>query len=530
MNPKDERPSAPAALDAAADIRGSKAGITIVVMLAALMAMIDITIVNVALSDIRASFGTPLDQIGWVSTGYMMANIVVIPMTGWFQRRFGVRRYFTASIVLFTIASALCGLAWNLPALVLFRVLQGLGGGAIIPTAQTILFARYPKKEHGMAAGLFGLAAITGPLLGPSIGGWLIDLSSWHWIFYVNVPIGVLAAILVMRFVDQPNFRPPQGDEAKIDVFGIGLLVVGMPSLQFVLEEGNREGWFESRTIVVLSAVAAITLVTFVVHELETPHPVMDLRVFKNRSYSAGTGLNFLTGFALFSGSYLFSLFGGAVMRQSALDLGRVFLVAGTVSIVIMPVMGRLAPKVDGRWLLAIGITVVATSQIVASHLTAQAGFWDLVRPNMIRSFGLGFIFIPVSVLALSDLPDDQRGNATGLFNLTREFGGSIGTAVMGVLVTDGIKENASHVAAHLTAYDPNVQQTVAQISGTLGSLTYQRTGVAEAIVAMRVQREGMVLSFEHGFRFVALAMALGIVLVLLLKRPKAGVDVSGAH
>src|SRR5512135_1017331 len=214
-------------MDSAGEIRGSKAGITIVVMLAAVMAMIDITIVNVALSDIRASFGTPLDQIGWVSTGYMMANIVVIPMTGFFQRRFGIRAYFAASIVLFTAASALCGLAWNLPALVLFRILQGLGGGAIIPTAQTILFARYPRNEHGMAAGLFGLAAITGPLLGPSIGGYLIDIASWHWIFYVNLPIGALAAVLVLRFVEQPGFRPPRGDEATVDFFGIGLLVVG---------------------------------------------------------------------------------------------------------------------------------------------------------------------------------------------------------------------------------------------------------------------------------------------------------------
>src|SRR5262245_49019769 len=194
-----------------APIQGSKAAITITVMAAALMALIDISIVNVALSDIRASFGTPIDQIGWVSTGYMMANIVVIPMTGWFQRRFGYRRYFAASIAVFTLASALCGLAWNLPSLVLFRALQGLGGGAIIPTAQSILFARYEKREHGMAAALFGLGAITGPLLGPTIGGYLIDWFSWHWIFMVNVPIGILAGALVLRFVEQPKWQPPQG-------------------------------------------------------------------------------------------------------------------------------------------------------------------------------------------------------------------------------------------------------------------------------------------------------------------------------
>jgi DHA2 family multidrug resistance protein len=512
------------------EITGSKIGITAVVMVAALMAMIDITIVNVALSDIRASFGTPIDQIGWVSTGYMMANIVIIPMTGWFQRRFGIRRYFTASIILFTSASALCGLAWSLPVLVLFRVLQGLGGGAIIPTAQTILFARYPKRELGMAAGLFGLAAITGPLLGPSIGGYLIDLMSWHWIFFVNVPIGVVAAVLVLRFVEQPNFAPPVGDEAKIDTFGIALLAVGMPSLQYVLEEGNRDGWLESRRIIVLSTIAAITLVTFIVHELETPRPVMNLRVFANRSYAAGTGLNFLTGFALFSGSYLFSLFGGEVMHYSALDLGRVFLVAGTVSLVVMPLMGRFASKVDGRYLLFIGVLVVAVSQLVAGRLTSEAGFWDLVRPNMIRSFGLGFVFIPVSVLALSGLSDRERGNATGLFNMTRELGGSIGTALMGMLVTDGITRNGAHLAEHITAYNPWAQDQMLAMSSGIGALTYQRTGVDLGMMALKVSREAMVLSYEHGFRFVAAVMLLGVVLVLLLQKAKPGVELEGAH
>ncbi|HVU04423.1 MAG TPA: DHA2 family efflux MFS transporter permease subunit [Polyangiaceae bacterium] len=511
-------------------VTGSKAGITAVVMTAALMAMIDITIVNVALSDIRASFGTPIDQIGWVSTGYMMANIVIIPMTGWLQRRFGYKRYFAASIALFTVASSLCGLAWNLPSLVAFRALQGLGGGAIIPTAQSILFARYPQKEHGMAAAMFGLGAITGPLLGPTIGGYLIQWASWHWIFMVNVPIGIVAALLTLRFVEQPAFVAPSGADAKIDVFGISLLAVGMASLQYVLEEGNREGWLESRLIVVLAAVAAIALLTFVVHELETDRPVVDLRVFKNRSYSAGTGLNFLTGFALFSGSYMFSLFAGSVIRYTALDIGKVFLVAGTVSVVVMPLMGRLAPAVDGRILLLIGVGVVSTSQFVASHLTQAAGFWDLVTPNMIRSFGLGFIFIPVSVVALSGVSPAQRGNATGLFNLTRELGGSLGTALMGMLVADDMKRYGSYLSESVNLQNPLVQEQLRQISYGVGSQTFQRDLVAESILKLRVTTQAMVLSFENGFRWTALVMSLGVVLVLVLRKPSGGAEVSGAH
>jgi DHA2 family multidrug resistance protein len=511
-------------------VQGSKAGITAVVMTAALMAMIDITIVNVALSDIRASFGTPIDQIGWVSTGYMMANIVIIPMTGWFQRRFGFKRYFAGSIALFTVASALCGLSWNLASLVVFRALQGLGGGAIIPTAQSILFARYPQKEHGMAAALFGLGAITGPLFGPTIGGYLIEWFSWHWIFIVNVPLGCIAALLALRFIEEPGFAPPKGAAAKVDVFGIVLLAVGMACLQFVLEEGNREGWTDSTLIVVLGAVAAISLVTFIVHELEAPHPVVDLRVFANRSYTAGTGLNFLTGFALFSGSYMFSLFAGSVIHYTALDIGKVFLVAGTVSVVVMPLMGKLSTKVDGRILLAIGVTVVAFSQVVASHLTQSAGFWDLVKPNMIRSFGLGFIFIPVSVMALSTLLPSQRGNATGLFNLTRELGGSLGTALMGMLVTNDIKRFGSYLGENVYASNPLAQERIGMLSSSLGPRTFQHELVGESMLKLQLTTQAMVKSFDNGFRWTALAMSLGLVLILLLKRPQPGVVVEGAH
>ncbi len=500
-------------------LRGSKVAITVVVMLAALMAMIDISIVNVALTDIRASFATPLDQIGWVSTGYMMANIVVIPMTGWFQRRFGFRKYFTVSVIVFTAASALCGAAWNLPSLVVFRILQGLGGGAIIPTAQSILFARYPKEQHGMAAGLFGLGAITGPLLGPTIGGYLIDLSSWHWIFLINVPIGLVVAALAWKVIEEPEFV---ADRRPIDVTGIVLLATGMPALQYVLEEGNREGWFDSTTIMALAAVAVISLVTFVVHVLEAPNPIVDLRVFKNRSYAAGTGINFLTGLALFSSSYLFSLFCGSVMHYTALDIGRVFLVAGLVQVLLMPIVGKLAPKIDPRIMLFVGVSVVGASQWIGSQLTGAAGFSDLVMPQLVRAVGLAFIFIPVSVAALSDLRPEERGNATGLFNLTRELGGSLGTAWMGKVVADGVVTHGQHIAAHLTPYDPAVQDRLAMLS---------HAGLpGELVLAGNVQNQALVMSFNDGFRLAMVAILVGIGLVLLLRKPRNTTAPAGAH
>ena len=502
-----------------APIQGSKAAITATTMAAALMAMIDISIVNVALSDIRASFAAPIDQIGWVSTGYMMANIVVIPMTGWLQRRFGFRRYFSTSVLIFTIASALCGLSWNLPSLVLFRVLQGLGGGAIIPTSQAILFSRYPRSEHGMAAALFGLGAITGPLLGPSIGGYMIAWLDWNWIFLVNVPIGLTVAFLIPRVLEEPGFTP---DTARIDAAGIGLLAVGMASLQYVLEEGNREGWSDSTLILVLGGVAAIALVTFIVHELETPNPVVDLRVFKNRNYAAGTGLNFLLGLAVFGAAYLFSLYCGAVMHYEALEIGRVFLLAGLSQIFLMPFIGKLANRVDPRYLLIWGVAMTTLSQWVSAHLTNEAAFGDLVLPQLIRSFGLAFVFVPVSIAALSDLPLAQRGNATGLFNLTRELGGSLGTAWMGKIIADGIVVHSSRLAEHVSPYNPTVQERW---------LGIQQSGMDPAGALMgRVKSQAMVMSFEDGFRITMLAIGLGILMVLLLKRARPQGAPGGAH
>ncbi len=508
-------------------VTGPKAGITIAVMLAALMAVLDISIVNVALTDIRASFGTPLDEIGWVSIGYMMANVVVIPMTGWLQRRFGYKRYFPVSILIFTAASALCGLAWNLPSLVVFRLLQGIGGGAIMPTAQSILFARYPREEHTMAGALFGLGAVTGPLLGPTVGGYLIDVANWHWIFLINLPFGLIAATLAYRFIDEPGWAPP-GD--KIDIPGIALLAVGMASLQYVLEEGHRDDWFASPLISTLAAISVICLVTFVVHELETRFPIVDFRVFSNVSYTAGTGINFLLGVALFSGAYIFSLFCGTVMHYTALQIGKVFLTAGLVQIVLMPLLGRFGAKADGRVLVAFGILVTSFSLWQNAHLTAAVGFWDLTYPQMIRAFGMGFIFIPLSVIALSDLPSRQRGGATGLFNLTREVGGSIGTAWMGTLLDGHIRFHTTTLASHVDVYNQATQEQLRTLEVGPGAGTPSPFDTAAEILNLRIGFQALVLAFDDAFMLTAMLFVSGVVLVFLLKRPRPGVAVAGAH
>jgi DHA2 family multidrug resistance protein len=509
-------------------IGGSKAGITAAVMAAALMAFLDISIVNVALSDIRASFGTPIDQIGWVSTGYMMSNVVVIPITGWLQARFGFRRCFAGSILLFTAASALCGLAWSLPSLVAFRALQGLGGGAIIPTAQSLLLARYPRHEHNMAGALFGLGAITGPLLGPTVGGYLIDWSSWHFIFYVNLPVGLAAAWLAWRHIEEPGFVPAA---RRIDWVGIALLAVGMPALQYVLEEGNREGWLQSGTIRVAALAAALALVTFVVHELESPDPVVDLRVFRNRSYAAGSGINFLLGITIFAGGYVLSLYCGAVLRYSALDIGRVFLCAGLVQIVTMPLIGRFAPRFDGRQLIAVGIAGVSLSLWMNTRLTAQSGFVDLVSSQLVRAASIGFVFISLAVAALSDLPERDRGSAAGLFNLTRELGGSIGTAWMGMTLDEHSRSYGAQLVENVSAYHQPALEQLAGIERVLGAANIDdASGGALAVMELRARLQSLVLAFDDCFWWLTASFACGVALVLLLRKSDPNAVIENAH
>ena len=508
-------------------IVGNKRLITIAAMLAGLMAFLDISIVNVGLSDIRANFGTPLDEIAWVSTAYAMANITIIPMSGWLLRRFGFRNYYTSSIILFTIASVLCGCAWDLKSLVLFRILQGLGGGAIIPTSQSVLFSRYPEKQHGAAGALFGIGAITGPLLGPTIGGYLIDAASWHWIFFVNIPIGMIAAYLAWTQIKQPKFV---SDRSPVDKLGIALLAIGMVSLQYVLEEGNRDGWFDSTTICVLAIVATISLTGFISHELEAKYPVVDLRVFKNRAYAAATGLNFLIGTAIFAGSLLLSLYCGTIMHYRALDIGRVFLMGTWIQILIFPIAGKLVTKVDPRGLLVIASVGIFTSLWMNAHLTTFATQGQVALPLFVRAVGTGFGFVPLTILGVSSLPQAQRPGGTALFNLTRELGASIGTAWMSTTLDRGTKHAYDAITTHVDVFSPALQDQLALLQHGPGARLADAQAAAVGVIQSRIASQSLLAAFNHGFLLLACAFFGASFLIGFMKKPAAKVDVSGAH
>jgi MFS transporter, DHA2 family, multidrug resistance protein len=508
-------------------ITGSLVAITIAAMSSALMSVLDISIVNVGLSDIRASFGTPLDQIAWVSTGYAMANITVIPMSGWLQRRFGIRKTLTVAILLFTASSVACGLSWNIESLVIFRIIQGLGGGAIIPTAQATLFGRFPREQAGMAGALFGLGAITGPLLGPTVGGLLIDHLSWHWMFYINVPIGLLGAGLAWTAIREEGF---EADQRPIDAIGAGLLGLGMISLQYVLEEGNRDGWLESPLIAFMLVVAVISLITFGVHVLEVDNPIVDLRVFKDRSYAAATALNCLIGTVLFGGSFLYSLYCGTIMHYRALDIGLIFLKASWIQLLLLPIIGRNLHKVDSRYLIFFGLVGVTFSTWLNANLTPSADMTTMIMPIFVRAISLSFCFVPLTVAALSSISPRDRGSATGLFNATRELGGSIGTAWMATRLTANAKMHYTYLAGDVDAYGAVAQDQLRAMQGGLLGRVPDPLGAAYGAMSGRINLQALSMAFSDGFATLAGLFLLSLVVVFFLAKPDAKVDTSAAH
>jgi DHA2 family multidrug resistance protein len=505
-------------------IIGPKWPIALVSMAAAFIAVLDVSIVNVALPSIRASIGATLQDTSWIATGYMVSNIVVIPMTGFFQRRIGYRNYFAGSLVLFTLASVLCAFAWNLPSIVIFRMLQGMGGGALIPTASSVMLDRFPKAERNMAMATFGLGAMMGPFFGPSLGGWLTDQFSWHLIFLINLPIGILEIFAILALVreDRSGVAP-----AKVDAVGIALMAGWLGTMQYVLEEGNGEGWFESPLIIGFTLLSASLCVAFIRHELVTPYPVVQLRFFADRQYASATAVNMGLGMSMFAGLYLFSLFSGVILGFTATQTGNLILYAASLQFILMPLIGKFGGRFDARKLAAFGVAMQFVSLYMQSQLTGQEGTWLMLLPQLVRVMGMPFIFIPMSTLALDRIAANDIGDATGLFSLTRELGGSIGTALLATTITRQTLIHKSQLAENVTAFS---QVAVARLGGMTQLMTAKLGGDpdrgAEAALASlngQVTRQALILAFNDAFALAA-CIAIGMfVMVLFMRKPAPG-------
>jgi MFS transporter, DHA2 family, multidrug resistance protein len=494
--------------------------ITITVILASVIELIDTSIVNVALPQMMGNLGATLDQIAWVVTGYVVANVIVIPMTGWFAAVFGRRNYFIGSLVLFTIASFFCGHATSLWELVIFRFLQGAGGGAMLSTSQAILVETFPPEELGLANGLFGLGVVVGPTVGPTLGGWITDSYSWRWIFYVNLPIGVIAILMAMAFLPDPK---ETRKITKIDWWGILLLIVGIGSLQIVLERGEAEDWFSTRYITILALVAVTGLALFIWRELASSNPVVDLHVLKDRSLAVGTFFTFVMGFGLYASVFIFPVFAQNLLGFTAMQTGLILLPGSLATAVMMPFVGKMLQKgVPPQLMNALGFICFFGFTLLLSHSTLASGRGDFFWPLVLRGVGLGLLFVPLTTMALSNLRGKDIAQGAGLTNMMRQLGGSFGIALVTTFIQFRSWTHRTNLLSHLSVYDPAVQERLRAITGGLmakGSDAFQAQQQAYGAIEGAVVRQTYLLTYMDAFRIVGVFFLLCIPMLLLFKR-----------
>jgi DHA2 family multidrug resistance protein len=435
--------------------------IAITVMLPTFIEIIDTSVVNVSLNHIRGSLSAGIDESTWTITSYLVSNAIIIPLSGWLSRLFGRKRYLISSIALFAISSFLCGSAWNLQSLVLFRVFQGIGGGGLQPISQSILLETFPPHQHGIAMAVFGIGIMFGPIIGPLIGGWITDNWSWHWIFFINIPIGVISIFMVMFFITDPPYM--KRAKMKIDYWGLALLAIGLGCLQIVLDKGQREDWFSSSFIVGLSIISATSLILFVIAELFVKYPVVNLKVFKNITFSTENIVMFFIFFNLFGSIVLLPIYLQTLMGYTATLAGVVLGPGGIASMIAMPIAGRLITKINPKGILAFGIIICAYSTHLMSRYNLNADFYSIAWPRILLGIGMGFAVIPLMTLAFSSIKKEAMGNATAIFNLLRNLGGSFGVAFISTMIARRAQSHQVHLVEHLTPFDTSYQVASSQ-------------------------------------------------------------------
>jgi DHA2 family multidrug resistance protein len=498
--------------------------IAIAVMTATFMEVLDTTVVNVSLPHIAGSLSATVDESTWVLTSYLVANAIVLPLAGWLASFFGRKRLLMSSVAGFTAASFLCGLAPSLPVLILLRVMQGFTGGALQPVSQAVLLEAFPPQERGRAMGFWGLGIVVAPILGPVLGGWLTDSYSWRWVFYINIPVGLASLLLIQLYVFDPPYITRRS--GRIDYWGIGLLAVGIGALQVLLDKGQEDDWFSSRFITVLAVTAVAMLAAFVLHELRAEQPVVDLRVLAVRTYSVGVMLMTVVGFVLYGSLVLLPLLLQTLLGYPSLQAGIALAPRGMGSFVAMPLVGLILARVDARKLLALGLTVGGLTLFWYGSLDLSLGYWDIFWPQLIQGAALGLLFVPLTTITMDAIPRERMGNATSVFNLMRNIGGSMGIAAATTLLARHQQVHTSVLGAHVDPYGPQARSLLEGLRAAFmarGADLATATERARAAVFGMVQRQAMMLSFTGIFRMLALLFLAMLPLILLMKRPQAG-------
>ncbi|MEK7308639.1 MAG: DHA2 family efflux MFS transporter permease subunit [Nitrospirota bacterium] len=496
--------------------------IALTVMLPTLIEIIDTSVVNVSLAHIRGSLSAGIDESTWTITSYLVSNAIIIPMTGWLSRFFGRKRYLIYSISLFTLSSLFCGSAWSLESLVFFRVLQGIGGGALQPISQSILFETFPRKQHGMAMAIFGIGIMFGPIIGPLLGGWITDNWSWHWIFFINIPIGIISILLVIFFIIDPPYMTRL--KMKVDYWGLAFLSLGLGCLQIVLDKGEKEDWFSSNFITLLGIISVVSLILFVIIEFFAEHPIVNLKTFKNLTFSAGNAVMFFAFFNLFGSIVLLPIYLQTLMGYTSTLAGMVLGPGGFATLIAMPIAGQLITKINPKAVLGFGIIVAAYSTYLMSQFSLSADFNTIIWPRVVLGVGMGFIFIPLTTLTMSGIRKENMGNATAIFNLLRNLGGSFGVAFITTIIARRAQFHQNHLVEHLTPFDTAYQITSSQTSQFLqnrgfDAVTSQNAGLSA--MYRQLLRHASMLSFNDAFYILSIFMICTLFLLFLIKRLK---------
>jgi len=492
------------------------------VMFATFMEVLDTTVVNVSLPHIAGSLSASVDEATWVLTSYLVANAIILPMTGWLANYFGRKRMLQAAVFGFTAASVLCGMAQTLPMLIFFRIVQGATGGALQPLSQAVMLEAFPSQDRGKAMAFWGLGIVVAPMLGPVIGGWLTDNYSWRWVFYINLPVGLASIVMTRLFVfDPPYIRRRSGG---IDYWGMGLLAVGVGSLQIVLDKGQEEDWFASNWIAALGVVAAAGITIFIIHEIRTRDPVVHLRVFKLRTYSAGVFLMTVLGFVLYGSMLLVPIFLQTLLGYPALDAGIAMAPRGLGSFLMMPVVGTVLARFDPRKVLAVGLVGASWTLYELSRLNLNAGYWDIFWPQFIQGASLAMLFVPLTTATMDPIPREEMGNATSMFNLMRNIGGSMGIASATTYLFRRQQLHTHLLAVDVNPYSPQTRTFLRGVESAMivhGSDTH--TAVSQSYGALwgMVERQASMLAFVDTFLAMAVVFLLMLPLLLIMKRPR---------
>lgn len=498
--------------------------ITMTVMMSTVMAALDGSIVNVAMPAMRGSLGASTNEITWIATAYMLANVVTMPAIAFLSSRFGRCRYFFWSVVLFGAGSALCGIAWDMPSMIVARIIQGVGGGALIPISQAILRETFPPEEQGKAMGIYGMGIVLGPALGPTLGGWLTDNFSWPWIFYVNIPFVLVNLFLIPAFLKDPPYL--ERSRGKIDIFGLATMAIGLSCLQILLEKGQEHDWFQSSFILKLAVVSSVAIALFVWKELTTEHPAVQLRVLRNVPLATGTTLGAIFGMGLFGSLFLLPLFIQQVRGYSAMDAGMAMLPRSLAMALTMPLAGRIYNRAGPRNMIGVGLVLSIFSFFALGRLSPETSVWNLFLPQMLQGLAFGLIFVSLSTAALSTVDRRNMTAATGLYNLIRTIFGSVGLALSATMLNRASVAARSSLVSGLTPVSDNTSAWLGGMASGLvagGVETNEATSRALAMLDGMVNRQASVIGYNHVFMLVGLLFAASLPLVILLRSGSPG-------